>query len=60
MPSWTVEKIDMVCKNDEARPAVERLDTDLMVLCKQVHGHATVKSELRDAQDAASWFEARW
>lgn len=43
------------------RPAPWRnVSTDLMALSKQGSFHANVQSQLRNAQDGSSRFEARW
>lgn len=57
---WTPDKIDIVPKRDEALAAVERLNTDLIVLRKQVFGHTTVHFELCGAQYASFRFGTRW
>lgn len=58
LASSNLEKNDMVSKSDEGHATVERRNTDLMVLCKQVSAHETGQSKLRDAQDASSGLEA--
>lgn len=60
LTSWNLEKIDMVCKCDEACATVERLKTDFVGDREQVSGKAALQSELGDAWDASSRFKARW
>lgn len=54
----TLEKTNLVCKNDESHAMLERLNTDLATIRKQVSSQATVQSDLGDAQDSSFWFEA--
>lgn len=56
---WTLQKIDMVRKRDESLVSVGCLKTDLAAANKQVSGQVTLQSELRDAQDASFWLDAR-
>lgn len=50
----------MVCERDESGTTVERLNTDLMALREEVSAQTTVQSELHDAEDASSRFNAQW
>lgn len=56
---WNLEKIDIGSDGDESHATVERLKSDLTVVRKMVSGQVALKSELRDALDAPSRFEAR-
>lgn len=45
LADWSLEKIDMVCKGEKTCAAVERLNPDLMAVCKHVSGTACGQSE---------------
>lgn len=58
LAGWDLAKIDMVLGSNEARHAVERINTDLMAARQQISGQTTLQSELCDDQDASFQFEA--
>lgn len=57
---WTLREIAIAGEVDETHTTINRLNTDLMSLRKQVSAHVTVQFETHDAQDESFRFEARW
>lgn len=57
---WTLKKIDTVSKHEEVRTTVELFNTGIMALREDVSAQMTVQSELQDAQNTSSRFQARW